>query len=145
MKQSILCLILILIKGISIKGQSLIDLSPYFAEGDSINATFDYSTRICLYKANKYALENRLVGTFYAGITPNFWVMSKQNFLHEEISLYPIPYPKVIFWDFKKKFFYIIENKDGSFVFCVPEQYQKIIQEYPLVKELKERLGLILG
>ena len=25
------------------------------------------------------------------------------------------------------------------------EQYQKIIQEYPLVKELKERLGLILG
>jgi DNA polymerase-3 subunit gamma/tau len=43
----------------------------------------------------------------------------------------------------------IVENEEQNKNFERPlntkEQYQKIIEEYPLVKELKERLGLILG
>jgi DNA polymerase-3 subunit gamma/tau len=43
----------------------------------------------------------------------------------------------------------IVENEEQNQNFERPlntkEQYQKIIEEYPLVKELKERLGLILG
>jgi DNA polymerase III subunit gamma/tau len=38
-----------------------------------------------------------------------------------------------------------VENQDFERPLNTKEQYQKIIEEYPLVKELKERLGLILG
>ncbi len=37
------------------------------------------------------------------------------------------------------------EKQDFERPLNTKEQYQKIIEEYPLVKELKERLGLILG
>ncbi len=38
-----------------------------------------------------------------------------------------------------------VEKQDFERPLNTKEQYQKIIAEYPLVKELKERLGLILG
>ena len=38
-----------------------------------------------------------------------------------------------------------LKNQDFERPLNTKEQYQKIIEEYPLVKELKERLGLILG
>jgi DNA polymerase III subunit gamma/tau len=38
-----------------------------------------------------------------------------------------------------------VENENVERPLNTKEQYQKIIDEYPLVKELKERLGLILG
>ena len=38
-----------------------------------------------------------------------------------------------------------VENQNMERPLNTKEQYQKIIEEYPLVKELKERLGLILG
>ncbi len=106
-----------------------LDVSRYVADGDSAYQSYTYSERLKFYTGNHYAKYERNIGSFYAGISPNFWIITRCEYLKEEVMLYMIPNPTLVYWDFRKQKYYVFENSIGKRSFYVPPHLLKRIEK----------------